>query len=63
MPGLAALFFRVSRPADVRAAFGVPDEFAPVGAIAAGYALPDERSPSLGRGRRPVEEVVHSGRW
>jgi nitroreductase len=61
--GLGALFFAVSRVEQLRAAFGVPDEYAPVGAIALGYAVADEPSPSLRRGRRSPDEVVHRGHW
>ena len=61
--GLGALFFRVFEPARFRAAFGVPDAYTPVGALAVGYPLPDEPSPSLARGRRPLDAVVHRGRW
>jgi nitroreductase len=46
-----------------RAAFGVPEEFAPVGALTVGYRAPDKRSPSLRRGHRPIDQVVHHGRW
>jgi nitroreductase len=63
--GLGACFFGV--PADrldaVRAEFGVPGGFAPIGVVSAGYPRPDRRSPSLERGRRKVPEVVHRGRW
>ena len=63
--GLGALFFGIlpHRIAGFRAAFGVPDDFTPIGAIAVGYPVPDEPSPSLKRGRRPVSEVAHRGRW
>ena len=61
--GLGALFFGVFRPEAVRAAFGVPDEYLPVGAIALGYPAPDRPSASLRRGHRPPDEVVHRGRW
>lgn len=61
--GLGAVFFRVRRADAFRAAFGVPDRFLPVGALAVGYPRPDEPSPSLARGRRPQEEVVHRGRF
>lgn len=61
--GLGALFFAVFHPDAVRHAFGVPETHEPVGAIAVGYPLPDEPSPSLARGRRPESEVVHRGRW
>jgi len=61
--GLGALFFGIFRPAEFRAAFGVPDAYVPIGAIAVGYPAPDEPSPSLKRGRRPVDDVVHRGTW
>jgi nitroreductase len=46
-----------------RDAFGVPAEFTPVGALTVGYRAADKRSPSLRRGRRRLEDVVHHGRW
>lgn len=61
--GLGALFFGLDRVEAFRRAFGVPDAFTPIGAIALGYPAPDTPSPSLKRGRRPVAEVVHRGRW
>lgn len=63
--GLAACFFGVptDRVEAFRAEFGVPDDHAPVGAIALGHGAPDRRSPSLARGRRGVAEVVHRGDW
>ncbi|BCJ64998.1 nitroreductase family protein [Polymorphospora rubra] len=62
---LGACFFGIppERTASYRDAFGVPDEFTPIGAISIGYPAPDRRSPSLRRGRRPVDQVVHRGRW
>jgi nitroreductase len=63
--GLASCFIGlpVDRIAGVRTAFGVPDEFAPIGALTVGYGAPDKRSPSLRRGHRRLDEVVHHGRW
>jgi len=61
--GLGALFFGIFKPDDFRAAFGVPDEYVPIGAIALGYPAPDKPAHSLKRGRRPVDDVVHRGRW
>ena len=64
--GLGACFFGVppERIAAFREAFGVPQEYRPVGCVSVGYPGDDDRrSPSLRRGRRPVEEVVHRGRW
>lgn len=63
--GLGACFFGIppERVAAFRAAFGVPDDQMPIGVVALGHRAPDRRSPSLRRGRRSREEVVHRGRW
>jgi nitroreductase len=63
--GLVTCFFGVppERISAYRAAFGVPDEFMPIGALSVGYRAPDVRSPSLRRARRSVDEVAHFGRW
>jgi nitroreductase len=64
--GLAACFFGIQPPQHptFHAAFGVPTEYTAIGCVAVGYAGSDDRrSPSLKRGRRGVEEVVHRGRW
>ncbi len=63
---LGACFFGVpvERVADLRSAFGVPNTYRPVGVVSVGYpGSEDRRSPSLRRGRRGVDEVVHRGRW
>ncbi len=60
---LGALFFGVFNVPRFRDTFGVPDAYHPLGAVAIGYPLPDRRSPSLARGRRPVDAVVHLGRF
>lgn len=61
--GLGALFFGIFREAEFRRAFAIPDAYQPIGAIAVGYPAPDRPSPSLKRGRRAVERVVHRGAW
>jgi nitroreductase len=63
--GLGACFFGIppDRFGPYREAFGVPAGFTPIGALTIGYPAPDRRSPSLKRGRRPVAEVAHRGRW
>ena len=64
--GLAACFFGIQpdRHAPFREAFGVPAAYTPIGSITVGYpGTDDKRSPSLRRGRRGVDEVVHRGRW
>lgn len=63
--GLGSCFFGIppERLAPFRAEFAMPEEFTPIGALAIGYPAPDHRSPSLRRGRRPVDQVVHRGQW
>ncbi len=63
--GLASCFIGLpaDRVADFKVTFGVPEPFTPIGALTVGYGAPDKRSPSLRRGHRPVDEVVHHGRW
>ena len=60
---LGALFFGLRDPPAVMGAFGVDPAFTPIGAIAIGYPAPDTPSPSLTRGRRPVDQVVHRDAW
>ncbi len=61
--GLGALFFGITDIDGFRAAFDVPEAYHPIGAIALGYPLPDEPSPSLRRGWRDPTSVIHRGRW
>jgi nitroreductase len=63
--GLAACFagIRPERVDAFRTAFGVPEPHRPVGVVTIGYRAPDVPSPSLRRGRRAVDDVVHRGRW
>jgi len=68
--GLGVLFFGMfdHGPA-VAAALGVPEDRLPVGTLAMGWPHEDSGSAgqrsgrSAGRPRRPLEEVVHRGRW
>lgn len=62
---LGALFFGVPPQAHprVRETFGIPVGRRIVGVVAMGTPAPDRRSPSLRRGRRPVAEVAHRGRF
>lgn len=63
--GLGACFFGIPPeqiPA-VRTEFGVPERLVPIGAVAIGHPAPDRRSPSLRRGHRRLDEVVHRGHW
>jgi nitroreductase len=63
--GLGACFFGVppERREQVLAALGAPADRRIVGVVSVGHAAPDRRSPSLRRGRRPVDEVAHDGRF
>jgi hypothetical protein len=48
----------------LRESFGVPAEYHPIGTVAIGYPRADDPpSRSIGRGRRPLAEVVHRGHW
>jgi nitroreductase len=63
--GLGACFFGVppERQTEVLEALGAPANRRVVGVVSVGHAAPDRRSPSLRRGRRPVDEVIHDGRY
>lgn len=63
--GLGALLFRLhGDPAATMAAFGVPPDRRPIGAVALGWPADDDRpGSSAARGRRPLFEQVHRGRW
>jgi nitroreductase len=63
--GLGACFFGIppEQITPFREAFGVPEDYKPIGAIAIGQRAPDRRSPSLKRGRQPTSALVHRGRW
>ncbi|MGA8116070.1 MAG: nitroreductase family protein [Actinocatenispora sp.] len=63
--GLGSCFFGIQpdRFDSFRQEFGVPDAYTPIGALTIGYRESDPMSPSLRRGHRPAEEVLHFGSW
>lgn len=63
--GLGGLFFGVppERRRATLEAVEAPTDRSIVGVVALGYAASDRKSPSLRRGRRPVSEVAHRGRF
>jgi nitroreductase len=61
--GYSAGFAGVSNIEGMRDLLGIPAEFHPVGTISIGKPLPDKKSGSLKRGRRPHREVVHAEHW
>jgi nitroreductase len=62
---LGACFFGIPPEmiASFRTEFGVPDDYLPIGAISIGHRADDHPSPSLKRGRRGLDVVVHRSRW
>jgi len=61
--GLAAAFSGVTDPLGMRRLVGIPRHFHPVGVVSIGHPAKDKRSPSLKRGRRPSNQVIHYERW
>lgn len=61
--GLAAGFAGAYDLNALRDLLDIPPEVTPVGVIPIGYPAPDKRSPSLKRGRRPAQEVIHYEGW
>lgn len=61
--GLAAAFTGVFHVEELRKLLVMPAHFQPVGVISIGYRTKDISSPSLRRGRRPIEDVVHHEHW
>ncbi|MGW6448477.1 nitroreductase family protein [Lentzea sp. NPDC055074] len=66
--GLGAVFFGTDKDTwpELRAAFGVPDMYVPVGMIAIGHSAEEgisEGASPLRRKRKAFDEVVHWGRW
>jgi nitroreductase len=62
--GLGAVYFGIvpEQVAAFRAAFGVPDDQEPIGAVAVGYDA-EESKRDLRSRRRSLDDVMHYGRW
>jgi nitroreductase len=62
--GLGALFYGLfDQEQAVLDALGVPDGWRAPGAVALGWPAPDDPGRSAARGRPPLDEVLHRGRW
>ena len=62
--GLGSAFFATHHVPALRLAFGVPDEWAPVGTVAIGHPAPDRPSSSVvARPRRPATAASPRGDW
>jgi len=62
--GLGAIYFGIVPEAvdPFRAAYGIPSDHEPIGAIAIGHGADNGRA-GFGSRRRPLSEMVHYGRW
>ncbi len=65
--GLGSCFFGIEpdHMEPFRDAFGVPSSYTPIGALTIGHRTEDPGTPgsAASRPRRPLDEVVHRGRW
>ncbi|MDX3662591.1 nitroreductase family protein [Streptomyces sp. ID05-26A] len=66
--GLGAVFFGTDKETwpELRAAFGVPDTYVPIGIIAIGHSAEEgvsEGASPQRRKRKAFDEVVHWGQW
>jgi nitroreductase len=65
--GLGALFFGLFPPSlpAFKAAFGIPDEWEPIGVIALGHAAPKDpvTSSAHSRPRKSLDDILHRGEW
>jgi len=63
--GLGAVFFGIgsTTTAALRAAFGIPGVYEPVGALAIGHPTPQALAQRVRRPRQPLDAIVHRGHW
>ena len=60
---LGALFFSIRDEKTIHNAFGVPEEYDPIGAITIGYPAAGSGTPNRSGERRDISDIVHRGRW
>ena len=61
--GLAAGFLGVHSMRDLATLLAIPEHQSPIGVVTVGHPMPDRRSGSLARGKRPRAGLVHRERW
>lgn len=61
--GLAGAFVGVWDQPDLQKLLGIPDHVLPIGIAMIGHPAPDVPSPSLMRGRRTLDAVLHREHW
>jgi nitroreductase len=61
--GLAGAFVGVWDQKGLHDLLGIPGHFMPIGVVMIGHGAEDVRSPSLKRGRRALDDVLHREHW
>jgi len=61
--GLSGAFVGLWDKQGMRDLLDIPDHFHPIGIVMIGHGAEDVKSPSLKRGRRSLDEVLHYQRW
>jgi nitroreductase len=61
--GLAAGLLDVADRPRLARLLALPDDVVPLGVVTIGHPAPDRPSSSVARGRRPLADVFHDGRW
>lgn len=61
--GLGTAFVGVMEPRRLQELLGIPEEYLPIGVTMIGHPAPDQKSGSLKRGRRSLDDVLHRERW
>lgn len=61
--GLSGAFVGAFDPPALQRLLGIPEHFTPIGVVMVGHGAEDVRSPSLKRGRRGLDDVLHRERW
>lgn len=61
--GLQTAFIGTPNPEGLREVLHIPEHVEPVGVVMIGHGAEDVRSPSLKRGRRSLDAVLHREHW
>lgn len=61
--GLAGAFVGLWDKQGMRDFLGIPEHFHPIGVVMIGHGSEDVKSPSLRRGRRNLDDVLHVETW
>lgn len=61
--GLGTAFVGVMESRRLQELLGIPEEYLPIGVTMIGHPAPDQKSGSLNRGWRSLDDVLHRERW